>query len=148
MLHVFDSYFEMYFSINKVYFQMQRAEIRKTGYKMINSILHSSQTMSESVKYAALTGVIGANMADSVPYVALKPTIPLTPPLRNIESVIPYSKYMILLERAKLLDFVMIELRSRVLEGEAISPSSQNMPLKMSANCGAHALLNRPSRAR
>lgn len=127
---------------------MQRADIRKTGYNMINSILHSSQTMSDSVKYAALTGIIGVNVADSVPFLALNPTIPLTPPLKGIESVIPYSKYMILLERAKLLDFVMIELKAKVLEGEGNSPSSQSMPLKMSANCGAHALLNRPSRAR
>ncbi|XP_049884481.1 probable E3 ubiquitin-protein ligase HERC2 isoform X2 [Pectinophora gossypiella] len=127
-----------------MYCQVQRADIRKNGYSMINSILHSSQTMSESVKYAALTGLLGACMADSVPYVPLKPTIPLSPPLKGIESVIPYSKYMVLLERSKLMDFVLIELKARVLEGE----HTQSLPLKMSANYGAHALLNRPSRAR
>lgn len=111
---------------------------------MINSILHATQTMSESVKYAALVGLLGASMADSVPQVPLKPTIPLTPPLKGIESVIPYSKYMVLLERSKLMDFVLIELKSRVLEGE----QHQSLPSKMSANYGAHALLNRPSRAR
>lgn len=126
------------------YFQVQRAEIRKNGYCMINNILHSSQTMSESVKYAALAGILGASMADSVPYVHLKPSIPLTPPMKGIESVIPYSKYLVLLERSKLMDFVLIELKSRVLEGE----QTQSLPLKMSANYGAHALLNRPSRAR
>lgn len=125
-------------------FQVQRAEIRKTGYSMINSILHSSQTMSDSVKYAALTGLIGASMADSVPNVPVKPTIPLTPPLNGIESVIPHTKYMVLLERSKLIDFILIELKTRVLEGEP----AQSLPLKMSANYGAHALLNRPSRAR
>ncbi|KAI5642407.1 regulator of chromosome condensation (RCC1) repeat domain-containing protein [Phthorimaea operculella] len=127
-----------------LYCQVQRAEIRKNGYSMINSILHSSQTMSESVKYAALAGLLGTSMADSVPYVHMKPTIPLSPPLKGIESVIPYVKYMVLLERSKLMDFVLIELKARVLEGEHTQP----LPLKMSANYGAHALLNRPSRAR
>lgn len=111
---------------------------------MINTILHSSQTMSESVKYAALSGLLGISMASSVPSVPVKPTIPLIPPLNGIESVIPYSKYMVLLERAKLIDFVLIELKARVLEGE----HTQALPLKMSANYGAHALLNRPARAR
>lgn len=100
--------------------------------------------MSESVKYAALTGLLGASMADSVPNTQLKPSIPLTKPLKSIESVIPYLKYMVLLERAKLMDFILIELKARVLEGEQTQP----LPLKMSANYGAHALLNRPSRAR
>ncbi|XP_013183359.2 probable E3 ubiquitin-protein ligase HERC2 [Amyelois transitella] len=127
-----------------LYCQVQRAEMRRNGYSMINAILHSSQTMSESVKYAALTGVLGLSLADSVPHVPVKPTIPLTPPLNGIESVIPYSKYMVLLERSKLMDFVLIELKARVLEGE----QTQALPLKMSANCGAHALLNRPARAR
>ncbi|KAJ0180993.1 hypothetical protein K1T71_003078 [Dendrolimus kikuchii] len=127
-----------------LYCQVQRAEIRRTGYSMINSILHSSQTLSESVKYAALVGLLGACMADSVPYVPLKPTMPLIPPMKGIESVIPYSKYMVLLERSKLMDFVLIELKAKVLEGE----QNQPLPLKMSANYGAHALLNRPSRAR
>lgn len=129
------------FFINK---QVQRAEIRRTGYSIINSILHSSQTMSESVKYGALVGLLGASMAESVSGVLLKPTIPLTPPLDSIESVIPYSKYMVLLERSKLMDFVLIELKARVMEGE----QHQTLPTKMSANYGAHALLNRPSRAR
>lgn len=123
---------------------MQRAEIRRNGYSMINNILHSSQTLSESVKYAALVGLLGACMADSIPYVPLKPTMPLTPPLIGIESVIPYSKYMVLLERSKFMDFILIELKAKVLEGE----QNQPLPLKMSANYGAHALLNRPSRAR
>ncbi|KAJ2946601.1 hypothetical protein O0L34_g12657 [Tuta absoluta] len=127
-----------------LYCQVQRAEIRKNGYSMINNILHSSQTMSESVKYAALAGLLGTSMADSVPYVHMKPTMPLLPPLKGIESVIPYVKYMVLLERSKLMDFVLIELKARVLEGE----HTQSLPLKMSANYGAHALLNRPSRAR
>lgn len=118
--------------------------MRKNGYSMINCILHSSQTMSQSVKYAALAGLLGASMADSIPFVPIKPTIPLLPPLKGIESVIPYSKYMVLLERSKLMDFILIELKARVLEGE----QSQPLPLKMSANYGAHALLNRPSRAR
>lgn len=111
---------------------------------MINNILHSSQTMSDSVKYAALTGLIGASMADSVPCVPVKPTIPLTPPINGIESVIPHTKYMVLLERSKLIDFILIELKTKVLEGEP----TQSLPLKMSANYGAHSLLNRPSRAR
>lgn len=123
---------------------MQRAEIRKSGYKIINKMLHSSQTMSPSVKYAALSGLLGASMADSVPHVALKPTMPLTLPLKGIESVTPYSKYMVLREKSKLMDFVLIELKARVLEGEHHQP----LPLKMSANYGAHALLNKPSRAR
>lgn len=123
---------------------MQRAEIRQNGYSIINSILCSSQTMSESIKYAALSGLLGASYADSVPQVPLKPTIPLTLPLQGIESVIPYTKYMVLLERSKLMDFILIELKARVLEGE----QNQTLPLKMSANYGAHALLNRPSRAR
>lgn len=127
-----------------VQFQVQRAEIRKNGYSMINSILNSSQTMSDSIKYAALAGLLGACMADAVPYIPLKPTIPLTHPLIGIESVIPYTKYMVLLERSKLMDFILIELKARVLEGE----HTQALPLKMSANYGAHALLNRPSRAR
>ncbi|XP_022827451.1 probable E3 ubiquitin-protein ligase HERC2 [Spodoptera litura] len=127
-----------------LYCQVQRAEMRKNGYSMINSMLNSSQTMSDSIKYAALTGILGANIAESVPYVALKPSIPLTHPLSGIESVIPYSKYMVLLERSKLMDFILIELKARVLEGE----QTQALPLKMSANYGAHALLNRPSRAR
>ncbi|XP_028033518.1 probable E3 ubiquitin-protein ligase HERC2 [Bombyx mandarina] len=127
-----------------LYCQVQRAEIRRTGYSIINSILHSSQTMSESVKYGALVGLLGASMAESVSGVLLKPTIPLTPPLDSIESVIPYSKYMVLLERSKLMDFVLIELKARVMEGE----QHQTLPTKMSANYGAHALLNRPSRAR
>ena len=100
--------------------------------------------MSDSVKYAALAGLLGANMADAVPFIQLKPTMPLTYPLIGIESVIPYSKYMVLLERSKLMDFILIELKARVLEGE----HTQALPLKMSANYGAHALLNRPSRAR
>lgn len=111
---------------------------------MINTILHSSQTLSESVKYAALAGLLGACLSDAVPYVALKPTMPLTHPLIGIESVIPYSKYMVLLERSKLMNYILIELKARVLEGE----QTQTLPLKTSANCGAHALLNRPSRAR
>ncbi|XP_047031157.1 probable E3 ubiquitin-protein ligase HERC2 [Helicoverpa zea] len=127
-----------------LYCQVQRAEIRKNGYSMINSILNSSQTMSESIKYAALSGLLGACMAEAIPYVPLKPTIPLTHPLIGIESVIPYSKYMVLLERSRLMDFILIELKARVLEGEQTQP----LPLKMSANYGAHALLNRPSRAR
>ncbi|KAL4709830.1 hypothetical protein ACJJTC_001284, partial [Scirpophaga incertulas] len=127
-----------------LYCQVQRAEMRKKGYIMINSILHSSQTMSDSIKYAALVGLLGGSMADSVPYAPIKPTMPLTPPLMGIESVIPHSKYMVLLERSKLMDFVLIELKARVLEGE----QSQPLPLKMSANYGAYALLNRPSRAR
>ncbi|KAL0895990.1 hypothetical protein ABMA27_011981 [Loxostege sticticalis] len=127
-----------------LYCQTQRAEMRKNGYNMINSILHSAQTMSESIKYAALVGILGGSMADSVPYAPIKPTIPLSPPLKGIESVIPYSKYMVLLERSKLMDFILIELKARVLEGE----QNQPLPLKMSANYGAHALLNRPSRAR
>ncbi|XP_045760290.1 probable E3 ubiquitin-protein ligase HERC2 isoform X8 [Maniola jurtina] len=127
-----------------LYCQIQRADIRRTGYSVINNILHSSQTMSESVKYAALSGLLGASMADSVPNAQLKPSIPLTKPLKNIESVIPYLKYMVLLERSKLMDFILIELKARVLEGE----QTQALPLKMSANYGAHALLNRPSRAR
>ncbi|CAH2068345.1 unnamed protein product, partial [Iphiclides podalirius] len=127
-----------------LYCQVQRAEIRKSGYKIINKMLHSSQTMSPSVKYAALSGLSGASMADSVPRLPLKPTIPLTLPLKDIESVIPYSKYMVLQERSKLMDFVLIELKARVLEGEHHQP----LPLKMSANYGAHALLNKPSRAR
>ncbi|KAH9645818.1 hypothetical protein HF086_012545 [Spodoptera exigua] len=127
-----------------LYCQVQRAEMRKNGYSMINSMLNSSQTMSDSIKYAALAGILGANIAESVPYVALKPSIPLTHPLLGIESVIPYSKYMVLLERSKLMDFILIELKARVLEGE----QTQALPLKMSANYGAHALLNRPSRAR
>lgn len=114
------------------------------GYAIINRILHSSQTMSESIKYAALSGVLGANIADAPPPTPLKPSMPLTFPLKGIESVIPYSKYMILLERSKLMDYVLIELKSKVLEGE----QSQPLPLKMSANYGAHALLNKPSRAR
>lgn len=118
--------------------------MRKKGYSMINSMLNSSQTMSDSIKYAALAGILGANIAESVPFVALKPSIPLTHPLLGIESVIPYSKYMVLLERSKLMDFILIELKARVLEGE----QTQALPLKMSANYGAHALLNRPSRAR
>lgn len=124
--------------------QVQRAEIRRTGYSIINNILHSSQTMSESIKYAALSGMLGASIADSVPNAILKPSIPLTMPMQGIESVIPYIKYMVLLERSKLMDFVLIELKARVLEGE----QNQTLPLKMSANYGAHALLNRPSRAR
>ncbi|CAH0722311.1 unnamed protein product, partial [Brenthis ino] len=127
-----------------LYCQVQRAEIRKTGYSIINSILHSSQTLSESVKYAALSGLLGASMADSVPNAPIKPSMPMTVPLENIESVIPYLKYMVLSERSKLMDYVLIELRARVLEGE----QNQPLPLKMSANYGAHALLNRPSRAR
>lgn len=111
---------------------------------MINSILHSTQTMSESIKYGTLSGLLGGCFADSVPFVGMKPTIYLTPPLKGIESVIPYTKYMVLLERSKLMDFVLIELKARVLEGE----QNQTLPLKMSANYGAHALLNRPSRAR
>lgn len=118
--------------------------MRRNGYSMINSILHSSQTMSESIKYGALSGLLGGCMADSIPLVPMKPTMPLTPPLTGIESVIPYTKYMVLLERSKLMDFILIELKARVLEGE----QSQALPLKMSANYGAHALLNRPSRAR
>ncbi|XP_068628740.1 probable E3 ubiquitin-protein ligase HERC2 [Battus philenor] len=127
-----------------LYCQIQRAEIRKTGYKIINKILHSSQTMSECVKYAALSGLMGASMADSVPHTPLKPTIPLTLPLKGIESVIPYTKYMVLQERSKLMDFVLVELRAKVLEAEQHQP----LPLKMSANYGAHALLSKPSRAR
>ncbi|KAG6464463.1 hypothetical protein O3G_MSEX014531 [Manduca sexta] len=127
-----------------LYCQVQRAEIRKNGYSMINCILHSSQTMSESIKYAALVGMLGASMAESVPQVPLKPTIPLTLPLKGIESVLPYSKYMVLLERSQLMEFVLIELKARVAEGEQHQP----LPSKMSANYGAHALLNRPSRAR
>ncbi|CAK1599489.1 unnamed protein product [Parnassius mnemosyne] len=127
-----------------LYCQVQRAEIRKNGYKIINKILHLSQTMSESVKYAALSGLVGASMADSAPHTLLKPTVPLTLPLKGIESVIPYSKYMVLLERSKLMDFILIELKAKVLEGEQHQP----LPLKMSANYGAHALLNKPSRAR
>ncbi|CAH2243797.1 jg12710 [Pararge aegeria aegeria] len=127
-----------------LYCQIQRADIRRIGYSVINNILHSSQTMSESIKYAALSGLLGASMADSVPNTHLKPSIPLTKPLESIESVIPYSKYMVLLERSKLMDFILIELKARVLEGEHTQP----LPLKMSANYGAHALLNRPSRAR
>lgn len=111
---------------------------------MINNILHASQTMSEPVKYAALTGLLGANMAHAPPPVPLKPTMPLGPPLAGIESVIPYSKYMVLLERAKLMDFILLELKAKVLDGE----HNQQLPLKMSANYGAHALLSRPSRAR
>lgn len=111
---------------------------------MINSIVHSSQTMSETIKYGALVGILGASFADSAPNVQLKPTVPLAQPLKGIESVSPYTKYMILLERSKLMDFVLIELKARVLEGEQHQP----LPLKMSANYGAHALLNRPSRAR
>lgn len=118
--------------------------MRKNGYNMINNILHSAQTMSESVKYAALVGLLGGSIADSVPYAPIKPTIPLTLPLKGIESVIPYSKYMVLLERSKLMDYILIELKARVLEGE----QTQALPLKMSANYGAHALLNRPARAR
>ena len=83
-------------------------------------------------------------MADSVPNAPIKPSIPMTVPLEKIESVIPYLKYMVLQERSKLMDYVLIELRARVLEGE----QSQPLPLKMSANYGAHALLNKPSRAR
>ncbi|CAG9575570.1 unnamed protein product [Danaus chrysippus] len=127
-----------------LYCQVQRADIRRTGYSVINSILNSSQTMSESIKYAALCGLIGACMADSVPNAPLKPTIPLTKPLENIESVIPYLKYMVLLERSKMMNFILNELKAKVLEGEQTQP----LPLKMSANYGAHALLNRPSRAR
>ncbi|KPJ06671.1 putative E3 ubiquitin-protein ligase HERC2 [Papilio machaon] len=126
-----------------LYCQVQRAEIRKNGYKIINKILHSSQTMSESVKYAAFAGLCGASMADS-PNTQLKPTIPLTLPLKGIESVIPYTKYMVLLERSRLMDYVLIELRAKVLEAEQHQP----MPLKMSVNFGAHALLTKPSRAR
>lgn len=118
--------------------------MRRNGYNMINAILYASQTMSESVKYAALVGLLGGSFADSVPHTPIKPSIPLIPPLNGIESVIPYSKYMVLLERSKLMDFVLIELKARVSEGE----QSQPLPLKMSANYGAHALLNRPSRAR
>ncbi|CAG4926206.1 unnamed protein product [Colias eurytheme] len=127
-----------------LYCQVQRAEIRRKGYSIINSIIHSSQTMSDSIKYAAMSGIAGACMADSVPNTPLKPTIPLTRPLQGIESVIPYLKYMVLLEKSKLMDFILIELRTRVIEGE----QSQPLPLKMSANYGAHALLNRPARAR
>ncbi|XP_038209104.1 probable E3 ubiquitin-protein ligase HERC2 [Zerene cesonia] len=127
-----------------LYCQVQRAEIRRKGYSIINSIIHSSQTMSDSIKYAALSGISGACMADSVPHTPLKPTIPLTRPLQGIESVIPYLKYMVLLEKSKLMDFILIELKTRVVEGE----QSQPLPLKMSANYGAHALLNKPSRAR
>lgn len=83
-------------------------------------------------------------MADSVPNAPLKPTIPLTKPLENIESVIPYLKYMVLLERSKIMNFILNELKAKVLEGEQTQP----LPLKMSANYGAHALLNKPSRAR
>lgn len=122
---------------------MQRAEIRKNGYKIINKILHSTQTMSESVKYAVFAGLCGASLADS-PNTPLKPTIPLTLPLKGIESVIPYTKYMVLLERSRLMDYVLIELRAKVLEAEQQQP----MPLKMSVNFGAHALLTKPSRAR
>ncbi|CAB3257193.1 unnamed protein product [Arctia plantaginis] len=127
-----------------LYCQVQRGEMRRNGYSMINSILHSTQTMSESIKYGTLSGLLGGCFADSVPYVAIKPTINMTPPLKGIESVIPYTKYMVLLERSKLMDFILIELKARVLEGE----QNQSLPLKMSANYGAHALLNRPSRAR
>nr|XP_026484631.1 probable E3 ubiquitin-protein ligase HERC2 isoform X1 [Vanessa tameamea] len=127
-----------------LYCQVQRADIRKTGYSVINNILHSTQTMSESIKYAALSGLLGASIADSVPNAPIKPSIPLTMPLNGIESVIPYLKYMVLLERSKLMDYILIELKARVLEGE----QNQPLPLKMSANYGAHALLNRPSRAR
>ncbi|XP_072935158.1 probable E3 ubiquitin-protein ligase HERC2 [Epargyreus clarus] len=127
-----------------LYCQMQRAEIRRNGYYIINKILHASQTMSESIKYAALVGVLGASLADSVPQVSLKPTIPLKKPLDGIESVIPYTKYMVLLERSILFDFVLLELKAKVIEGEHSYP----LPLKMSANYGAHALLNKPSRAR
>ncbi|XP_041973907.1 probable E3 ubiquitin-protein ligase HERC2 [Aricia agestis] len=127
-----------------LYCQIQRAEIRLNGYFIINSVLNSAQTMSESIKYAALSGLLGASMADSVPHSPLKPTIPFTPPLRGIESVIPHTKYMVLLERSKLMEYVLIELKAKVQEGE----QSQPLPLKLSANYGAHALLNKPSRAR
>ncbi|XP_022131000.2 probable E3 ubiquitin-protein ligase HERC2 [Pieris rapae] len=127
-----------------LYCQIQRAEIRRNGYLIINSIINSSQTMSDSIKYAALSGILGACMADSVPHTQLKPSIPLKKPLEGIESVIPYLKYMVLLEKSKLMDFILIELKSRVIEGE----QSQPLPLKMSANYGAHALLNKPARAR
>ncbi|VVD02571.1 unnamed protein product [Leptidea sinapis] len=126
-----------------MYCQVQRAEMRRNGYSIINSIINSSQTMSDSIKYAAFSGVMGARYADSVPHIQLHPVMPLTKPLQGIESVIPYLKYMVLLEKSKLMDFILIELKARVLEGEQIQP----LPLKMSANYGAHALLNRPSRA-
>ncbi|GBP72265.1 E3 ubiquitin-protein ligase HERC2 [Eumeta japonica] len=126
-----------------LYCQMQRAEIRKTGYSIINSILYASQTMADTVKYASLTGILGSSISDSAPPTPLLPSTPLTPPLSGIESVIPYSKYMILLERSKLLDFVLLELKAKVLEGEQYLP----LNLKTSANYGAHALLNKPSRA-
>lgn len=125
-------------------FQTKRAEIRRNGYVMINKLLCAVQTMSDSIKYAGLVGLLGGLMYESPPYSPLKPHYPLTPSIQGIESVIPYTKYMVLLEKSKLLDYILIELKAKVLNGEMAVP----LPLKMSANYGAHALLNKPARGR
>ncbi|XP_048005438.1 probable E3 ubiquitin-protein ligase HERC2 [Leguminivora glycinivorella] len=127
-----------------LYCQIKRAEIRLSGYAMINKLICAAQTMSETVKYASVTGLIGGSVSETPPHSPLRPHHPLKPPLEGIESVIPYTKYMVLFEKSKLLDYILIELKAKVLDGE----QNQPLPLKMSANYGAHALLNRPARAR
>lgn len=119
--------------------------MRQKGYSIINKVLHSSQTMTEAVKYSVMTGLLGVSIAECPPPLIMKPTVPLDPPLQGIGSVIPYTKYMILLERATLMEFVINELKSKVLEGEQYEMS---VPIKTSANFGAHSLLTKPSRSR
>lgn len=127
-----------------LYCQIQRAEIREKGYNIVNTLLYASQNMSESVKYAALTGIMGCNISESPPPPSLKPSMNITPPLMAIESVIPYTKYMVLKERAKMMDFFLIELKMKVAEVQI----NQSLSMKSMNNCGAYAFLNKPSRSR
>ncbi|XP_048481969.1 probable E3 ubiquitin-protein ligase HERC2 [Plutella xylostella] len=130
-----------------LYCQIQRAYMRQRGYKMINQVLHASQSLSLNLKYAAMCGITGAVLADSGPPTPLKPTLPLANPCRDIESVIPYTKYMILRERSMLMDFVLKEFKLRVKEGE-VSPLFDALPLKKGVNAGVYALVKKPGRAR
>ncbi|KAG7303974.1 hypothetical protein JYU34_010894 [Plutella xylostella] len=130
-----------------LYCQIQRAYMRQRGYKMINQVLHASQSLSLNLKYAAMCGITGAVLADSGPPTPLKPTLPLANPCRDIESVIPYTKYMILRERSMLMDFALKEFKLRVKEGE-VSPLFDALPLKKGVNAGVYALVKKPGRAR
>lgn len=114
---------------------------------MINQVLHASQSLSLNLKYAAMCGITGAVLADSGPPTPLKPTLPLANPCRDIESVIPYTKYMILRERSMLMDFALKEFKLRVKEGE-VSPLFDALPLKKGVNAGVYALVKKPGRAR
>lgn len=98
--------------------------------------------MSEAVKYAVVSGLVGANFADSPPPATLKPSLTLTHPLSGIESVIPYTKYMILLERSKLMDFLLREFKTRIWEIEI------NKKTRKNALCGAFTILNKPAKSR